>query len=661
MFILPELYLPALMKKIVLFFLLMFFNIGFSQNEQKIILSLKDVLKANPSDSIKTKTYSDLCWYYRNIDQDSAFYYGEKALGLSKKNNNPIGEAQAYNDIGILHFGLGNYQEALNLYKKSLGIRNKLIDSSGIAALYNKIGLVYQNTFKMDSAIFYATKALKIYKAQKNLKYVVALKNNIANIHKGLKQYEKALESHLEIALINEKIKDTIPLIRSYNNIGNAYLFLKDTTNCILYYKKGITLAEAKNYNKMLASLYNNYGGVLHSEKRFAEAKNMVNKSLNLRKELNDNYGIASTSLHLAGLYLDLKEFGKSKNHLFLGLRMSQELNANELKLDAYDKLTSYYAYKNKADSVIYYKDLYKALKDSVLSKQVLKEVAEVEEKYNSVERENKILIQRAEITEKELRIDRKNTQLIGLFIVSVLLTILGYLLYNQQKLKNRQLQKESELKEAIARIETQNKLQEQRLRISRDLHDNIGAQLTFVISSIENLQYGFKIKNEKLTEKLKGISGFTKDTIYELRDTIWAMNKNEISLEDLEVRISNFVEKADKNTKDIRFTFMVDDKVNKQREFTSVIGMNVYRIIQEAVNNAFKYAKAQTVDVSISQDNNQLHIKVQDDGKGFDIDTVQKGNGLNNMKKRAKEINANIAINSELKKGATINLTLPL
>lgn len=132
-----------------------------------------------------------------------------------------------------------------------------------------------------------------------------------------------------------------------------------------------------------------------------------------------------------------------------------------------------------------------------------------------------------------------------GLGLVAILLSVLGYLLYNQQKLKNRQLQKESELKEALARIETQNKLQDQRLKISRDLHDNIGAQLTFIISSIENLQYGFEIKNEKLTKKLQDISAFTKETIYELRDTIWAMNKSEISLEDLQTRISNFVENA--------------------------------------------------------------------------------------------------------------------
>jgi len=73
---------------------------------------------------------------------------------------------------------------------------------------------------------------------------------------------------------------------------------------------------------------------------------------------------------------------------------------------------------------------------------------------------------------------------------------------YNQQKLRNSQLRKENELKTALAQIETQNRLQEQRLRISRDLHDNIGAQLTFIISSIDTLKLRFKDMNEKLSDR---------------------------------------------------------------------------------------------------------------------------------------------------------------
>lgn len=630
---------------------------SFSQNSTKKIDSLKYLISTKLNDSIKVKAYSDLCWFYRNINIDSAFNYGNKALKLSKEVKNKVGEAQAYNDIGILHYSLAEYPKSLNFYKKGLKIRTELNDSMGIAALYNKMGLIYQNTFKLDSAIFYATKALKIYEDKNNIRYSLALKNNIANIHKGLKQYKKALNAHLEIAKINDSIKDFLALTRSYNNTANAYLFLNDTTNSVKYYKKSIALAEENNYKKELAAVYNNFGALLHSKKDYAGATNYISQSLALRKELNDNHGIASTSLHLAGLYLDLGVLNKAENNLYLGLKLSEQSDANELKIDAYDKLTTYYALKKNTDSIIYYKELFKSLKDSVFSKQVLKEVAEVQEKYNAAEREKEILSQRADLAENELDLNRKNTQIIGLVLAAVLLSILGYLVYKQQKLKNNQLQKESELKEALVKIETQNKLQNQRLRISRDLHDNIGAQLTFIISSIENLQYGFKIKNDKLIDKLGSISLFTKDTIYELRDTIWAMNKNSISLEDLQARISNFIDKARTSNSKTTFNFNIDDSISKQLEFTSVKGMNIYRIIQEAINNAVKYASASNVDVSIKKVKENIQLSVKDNGKGFDETEITLGNGLNNMNKRAQDINASIDVSSVKNEGTTIIL----
>ena len=80
---------------------------------------------------------------------------------------------------------------------------------------------------------------------------------------------------------------------------------------------------------------------------------------------------------------------------------------------------------------------------------------------------------------------------------------------------------KEFELKTAFEKIESQNKLSEQRQSISRDLHDNIGSQLTLIISSIDNLKNIPKIDQTILSKKLSSISNFTRETITELRDTI--------------------------------------------------------------------------------------------------------------------------------------------
>ena len=219
-------------------------------------------------------------------------------------------------------------------------------------------------------------------------------------------------------------------------------------------------------------------------------------------------------------------------------------------------------------------------------------------------------------------------------------------------------MQQENELKDALIKIETQNKLQDQRLRISRDLHDNIGAQLTFIISSIDNLKYGLKLP-EKLQDKLSSINTFAQGTIAELRDTIWAMNKNEISFEDLQIRISNFIEKANLSSKNIAINFNIAQSVDKDRTFTSVVGMNIYRIIQESINNAMKYAEASKITVDVFDVHSELNFSIKDNGKGFDMSKAELGNGLNNMKKRADEIDAKFTIQSELGKGTTVNLQL--
>ena len=87
---------------------------------------------------------------------------------------------------------------------------------------------------------------------------------------------------------------------------------------------------------------------------------------------------------------------------------------------------------------------------------------------------------------------------------------------------------------------------------------------------------------------------------------------------------------------------------------------MNMYRIIQEAVNNAIKYASASKVQVSVEETDEYFQISILDDGKGFDRESVPLGNGLNNMAKRARDIGAELSVASEKGKGTTLNLRIP-
>ncbi|WP_034261126.1 sensor histidine kinase [Altibacter lentus] len=137
-------------------------------------------------------------------------------------------------------------------------------------------------------------------------------------------------------------------------------------------------------------------------------------------------------------------------------------------------------------------------------------------------------------------------------------------------------------------------------------------------------------------------------------------MNKNSITFEDLQSRISNFIEKAKLASEGTQFSFTVDASVEASHAFTSVVGMNLYRIIQEGVNNAIKYAEASEIGVNISEEPTHFLLTVRDNGTGFDIDNTQSGNGLNNMKKRTREFKGTLEVRSEAGKGTTLKVIIP-
>ncbi|NJX16789.1 tetratricopeptide repeat-containing sensor histidine kinase [Tamlana crocina] len=630
---------------------------GFSQNFKQLIETSKVNLSKENSTAAKAKLTADLAWYYCYVNVDSALVYGEKSLGFSKQTKNDTLVGQSLNDLSTVHFVRGNYPTAIDYARKSLVYRKKLKDTAGIASLYNKMGNNFNKTNVLDSTIYYYLKARDYYYKVNDSFSSVKIESNIAATYYLSGNHKKALEYLIPSILYFQSKNLKRELSNSYITKGNIFLSKNDTLVAIDAYKQAAKQAEeSKNYVGW-ASALNNLSTIYNGLNSIEESTNYIKKAIEIRESIGALGDLESAKLTLAINNFTLGNIKESKEELLKIKSHFIKTDANEKLQNLYETLMLIYAVENKRDSLNFYSKQYKQTLNTNLSESNLKYSQEIEAKYETEKKENEILEQKATIAENNLRINKKNTQLTGLAVLVVVLTLLGYLLFKQQKLKNEQLKKESQLKEALVKIETQNKLQEQRLRISRDLHDNIGAQLTFIISSIENLQFGFKITNEKLTDKLLGISNFTKETISELRDTIWAMNKNAISLEDLQSRISNFIDKAKLSSSGIQFEFMMDESIKKDIEFNSVRGMNIYRIIQEAVNNALKYADATAIAVNVKHEGSKLQFKVTDNGKGFEKESAKSGNGLNNMKKRADEIDAHFEIESKPGNGTVLTL----
>jgi signal transduction histidine kinase len=642
------------MKKSHLIFLIIFNSfLGFSQNPMELIEQYKKELKTNPDDKRRATLYADIAWYYANISTDSALVYNKKAMTESTRLKDSVLIAQVNSDLGAIYFRRNDFENSKKYYNTALTIRRLRNDNLGIAKINISLAAIYHKEKQTEKALDYYLDGIDFFEKANNPAIVANTKSNVAVLFLETKNYPKALKYLNESIKYQEDKKDENALSISYSTLASIYLKTKDTLNAIKFYEKSIVYAKKSSNNVALSTSLNNLG-MIKSNQKSKDAMALITKSKAVKDSLSVIKDLSISDLSTAKEHIMYQRFDDAKSILYkLKQRYQNNPNSKELLLTTYQYFILTNAYKNQPDSVNFYNSLVVELQDEILESTVSKQTNELETKYQTAKKEKQLLL-------KEIEIKETQNRLLLVVGIALFVGLIGWLIYRQQKLKNTQQKQEFELKAAISKIETQNKLQEQRLQISRDLHDNIGSQLTFIISSVDNVKYAFEINNEKLDSKLAGISEFAKSTIIELRDTIWAMNKSEITLEDLQSRIHNFVEKAKEAKSDIKFDFSMDEKTT-EIQFTSIEGMNIYRTIQEAINNAIKYAEADHISINVTQLDASISITISDNGTGFELEEVNLGNGIANMKKRMKEITGTFEINSQKGRGTTIGIHIPV
>lgn len=199
-----------------------------------------------------------------------------------------------------------------------------------------------------------------------------------------------------------------------------------------------------------------------------------------------------------------------------------------------------------------------------------------------------------------------------------------------------------------------EHRLSQERLRISQELHDNIGARISHIISSLDMEMYQ-RNEDAKLGS-LENINVFARETMSQLRETIWMVSDKSIFYSELLVRVEQYVEQINSLSL-VEIRFFQEELVDF--ELGPIQTINFYRIIQEGINNALKYAKATRVLIKANGgENPKLRISISDDGVGFDLSSAKKGTGLKGMEKRAEEGGANFQIASS-KKGTIIIFSL--
>lgn len=211
----------------------------------------------------------------------------------------------------------------------------------------------------------------------------------------------------------------------------------------------------------------------------------------------------------------------------------------------------------------------------------------------------------------------------------------------------------------AMYRKQQRKRLEKIRNRIATDLHDDMGSTLSSIRIFSDVAKKQIEKDKPETVQLLDRISNNATSLSENMQDIIWTIRSDNDTLEDLVSRMREFGLRVC-DAKNIRFNAHVSQNF-KASKLSLEQRRNLYLIFKEALNNAVKYAASSQIDLVLNLRGRYLKMEVSDNGKGFDMDEIKRGNGLNNLEKRAKEIGGQINIKSEPGKGTSVSLMIIL
>lgn len=206
--------------------------------------------------------------------------------------------------------------------------------------------------------------------------------------------------------------------------------------------------------------------------------------------------------------------------------------------------------------------------------------------------------------------------------------------------------------------LENERRLGEERERISRDLHDNVGAYANAVLYHTELLEKEGSMNRQ--ASIMKGLQFASKDIISSLRETIWALKKENYTAQDCFFRIKNFMQRVSRYYTHI--DFKIQGVASAEKIISHQRALNIVRVVQEAVNNSIKHAGTNRIIITSQPEGDIWHLTIEDFGTGFSSIQHKEGvgDGLKNMEIRKRDGNFELEINSVPDVGTAIHIRVP-
>lgn len=454
--------------------------------------------------------------------------------------------------------------------------------------------------------------------------------------------------------------RESLPVLKKYRyedlqmNVGigyygmaTAYFYLQNYDLALRYYDSALNASPSMDTREKSLALADRAAVLRDSQNKPEEALEDVLQGHYLIRDLPyQRDAKAYVQAEMALTYAKLNQPALANQWAQSALELYYQIPFIKRYVSVYKTISqAFYLAKNYKQAFETERET-RVLADSIYEWRKLQVIEDLRTRYETDQKNAAIAQLKLESLKQKNVIIKNQTALAILGAGTGLLVLLGLLYYQKREKYHRR----------IRELETQQKVREEKERIARELHDNIGSQLATLGLGLNRLQ------RQHDATFINSLQDNVNLVMNELRETIWAIEHDRIPLDEFRDKITNALWRLGQAETKIQFSLEAED-LSQQRSITPALALALFRIFQEAVHNAIKHGDASVVQVVVNLKNDQLFLTIRDDGKGFDPNQTPAGHhyGLQNMKKRAKEIHAEVRVQSAVGNGTTIILVAPL
>lgn len=605
--------------------------------------------------NIKIKTYKDTAYIKsllslekKSNNNDSSISLLTSSLALSTELQYKIGIIQSLNLLGVRYENKGQYNKGLSCLQQALYYIHKFGYEDYLSMVYVNMSNNYRAQGQYDSALIYIYKSIEAQEQYPSVMPKATPYINLGTLLGNFRLDTLALY-YLNKASIITKEQRTLAAIKI--NIGVIYGKMQQFNLSEQFLKAGLTIADKSNANmEKRAAL--GLLGLLYDEKREVDkAIYYYNQALAFEFE---NYGqdLALMS-NLANHYYQRKNYKQANDILMRVLKRIQEL-PNESIVHTYFLLGQINAAwgQHKLANEYYQKHIH--LYDSLEGKAMQNKINNLQLQYLTTQKENALVKRELELTQQKARIQKNVAYSWTLSVITFLLAALGTIYYhNKRKIEQQAAKQSIEIAAWKASLDGEER---ERQRLARELHDNIGGNLSTVKMWLDNIYSRLSIADQK-NKDYNDLRSLVDITLTEVRNTAHHLMPELLLRFGLVEAVHIFCKNVQKAS-NIEIQFHYFGYIGKMEKAVELL---IYRTIQELVQNIAKHSGAQRALVQMSLHDTLLSITIEDDGKGLMDDEWKnsKGMGLLNIKNNIEKLGGKFIVTAEKYNGTTIDIEL--